>query len=338
MEIKSKKNSLFLQFGAAIFLLIFCSFKSQPGQAAITFKSEIRKNFNYQIKSFDSKIIKSTHSFLKEVNEPYINEKVDTIPFRTVKVALVQFDAIPEQPKRNLKEMERLMRQAVSLGARIVMFHELTLSDYTSRLDDFAERVPDGPACEKMGKLSKALNCFVSFGLSEKERIGNDERYYITQVFFGPNGFVYRYRKTWLWWDYEENDKWYRKEPVRYDPGTGPELFVIDGVAATCFICRDGSAPRCIERAKNLNPQLIFYPSNYKGGNPSVVGSLAKKIGAPMLITNRVGASWYGENQDCLGNTAAFDAMGNVIGKANIEGREEILVVEVPLFRPFPEF
>ena len=57
MEIKNKKNSLFLQFETAIFLLIFCSFKSQPGQAAITFKAEIRKNFNYQIKSFDSKTL-----------------------------------------------------------------------------------------------------------------------------------------------------------------------------------------------------------------------------------------------------------------------------------------
>lgn len=113
---------------------------------------------------------------------------------------------------------------------------------------------------------------------------------------------------------------------------------MIDGIAATCFICRDGSAPRCIERAKTLNPQLVFYPSNYKGGNPSGVGKIAKRIGAPMLITNRIGASWHGENRACLGNTAAFDAQGNVLAKANIEGREEILIVDVHLYRPIPEF
>ena len=254
----------------------------------------------------------------------------DTMLSRVIKVGLVQFDAVPEQSGRNLREMERLTRQAASQGARIVMFHELSLSDYTPRVDEFAERVPDGPACKQMEALARELNCYISFGLSERAGNKNDERFHITQVFFGPKGFVYRYRKTWLWWDYEENDKWYRKEPARYDPGTGPELFMIDGIAATCFICRDGSAPRCIERAKNLHPQLIFYPSNYRGGNPS--GGLAKSIGAPMLITNRVGASWYGENRACFGNTAAFDAQGNVLGKANVEGREEVLIVDVPIF------
>lgn len=325
------KKSLFLEFGAVIFILIFCSFKPHRGQAEINFKAGIGKYFNCQNASPDNEIVQSTLSLIYEADESCVTMKVDTKSIRIIKVALVQFDAIPEQPKRNLGEMERLMRQASSLGARIVMFHELTLSDYTSRLDDFAESVPDGPACERMGNLAKELNCFVSFGLSEKERLENDDRFYITQVFFGPTGFVYRYRKTWLWWDYEESDKWYRKEPARYDPGDGPELFMIDGIAATCFICRDGSSLRCLERAKNLHPQIVFYPSNYRGGNPAAVGGIAKKIGAPMLIANRIGASWYGENKNCLGNTAAFDAQGNVISQANIEGREEILIVEVPV-------
>ena len=64
---------------------------------------------------------------------------------RTWRVGLVQFDAVPEQPERNLREMERLARQAVNQGARLVMFNEGTLTDYTPRLNELAERVPDGP-------------------------------------------------------------------------------------------------------------------------------------------------------------------------------------------------
>ena len=155
---------------------------------------------------------------------------------RTLRVALVQFDSVPEQPQRNLSEMERLARLAVNQGARLVMFHEGTLTDYTPRLDELAEPVPDGPACQRVASLAKQLGCFISFGLSERD----GDRFYITQVFFGPEGLVHRYRKAWLW--REEKDEGYRNEHARYDPGGGPERFTIDGIVATCFICADGEA------------------------------------------------------------------------------------------------
>ncbi|MHB0960055.1 MAG: carbon-nitrogen hydrolase family protein [Pirellulaceae bacterium] len=241
----------------------------------------------------------------------------------TWRVALVQFDAVPDQPERNLTEMERLARSAVSQGARLVMFHEGTLTDYTPRLNELGEQVPDGPACQRMASLAKQLRCFISFGLSERD----GDRFYITQVFLGPEGMVHRYRKTWLW--REEKDEGYRNEHARYDPGPGPERFTIDGIAATCFICADGEAPRCIERAKGLQPQLVFFPNN-RGALPDfpVFGARAKEIGAPMLVTNRVGKSWM---HDCKGGCVAFDAKGNVLAKANREGQEEVLLVDVAI-------
>jgi predicted amidohydrolase len=242
---------------------------------------------------------------------------------RTWRVALVQFDSVPEQPERNLKEMERLARQAVGQGARLVMFHEGTLTDYTPRLNELAERVPDGPACQRVAALAKQLGCFISFGLSERE----GDRFFITQVFFGPGGMVHRYRKAWLW--REEKDGGYRNEHARYDPGPGPERFTIDGIVATCFICADGEAPRCIQRAKALRPQLVFFPNN-RGGLPNfpVFGARANEIGAPMLVTNPGGKGWI---DHCKGGCVAFDAQGNVLAKANREGREEILVVDLAI-------
>ncbi len=245
---------------------------------------------------------------------------------RTLRVALVQFDAVPEQPERNLREMERLVRQGVSQGARLVMFHEGTLADYTLKLNEMAERVPDGPACQQISTLARQLRCFISFGLSEQE----GDRFYITQAFFGPEGLIHRYRKAWLW--REENDQGYRNEHARYDPGPGPERFTIDGIVATCFICADGEAPRCIQRAKALRPQLVFYPNN-RGVLPDfpLFGARAKEIGAPMLVTNRVGKSWM---YDCKGGCVAFDAEGNVLEKANRQGREEVLMVDLSIPAP----
>ena len=236
---------------------------------------------------------------------------------KTLKVALVQFDAKPEKPKANLAAMGRLAREAAGKGTGLVMFHEGTLTDYTPRLKALAEPVPDGPACRRMERVARGLGVYLSFGLSEADR----GRCYITQVFMAPHGFLHACRKTWLW--REPGDEGYRNEHERYDPGTGPELFEIAGLRATCFICADGEAPRCIERARALRPQIVFYPNN-RGGlpEPPVFGARARRIGAVMLVTNRTGRSWI---HDCKGGCVVYDSDGGVLAAANREGRQEIL-------------
>lgn len=241
----------------------------------------------------------------------------------TRRVALIQFDAKPEAASQNLEKMTVLGSKAVRDGARWILFHEGTVCDYTPRLADLAENVPDGESTRSMMRLAKEHDCFVSFGLSEVD----DDRFYITQVFVGPAGLVHRYRKTWLWHDNE--DIGYRNEWSRYDPGTGPERFEIDGIKASCFICADGEAPRCIDRAKALKPDVIFYPNN-RETLPGFdrFGAYAQIIGAPMLVTNRTGMSW---NYDCAGGCVVFAADGAVLAKANRAGNEEILIHDLEL-------
>ena len=242
---------------------------------------------------------------------------------KIIRVALVQFDAKPKAVEENLRKMAAYVREATGAGARWIMFHEGTVCDYTPRLADSAEHVPSGPSTQSMMALAREQDCFVSFGLSETD----DERYFISQVFVGPTGFVYRYHKTWLWRSPE--DKGYRNEWARYDPGAGPELFVLDGVKATCFICADGEAPRCIERAKALKPEVVFHPNN-RDFLPDFkfFGERARAIGAPMLVTNRTGRSWI---HDCKGGSVIYSTSGEVLAKSNREGREEVLIHDLEL-------
>ena len=134
-----------------------------------------------------------------------------------IPIALIQFDAVPEAVDENREKMEGLVERAVDSGSRWVVFHEGTVADYTPRLPELAESVPDGESTRRMCDVAARLNCIISFGLSEAD----DGRYYITQVFVGPQGFFYRYRKTWLC--RLEGDEGYRNEWDRYDPGLGPE-------------------------------------------------------------------------------------------------------------------
>ena len=112
----------------------------------------------------------------------------------------------------------------------------------------------------------------------------NDDRFHISQVFVGPRGLVHCYRKTWL--HRTDEDKGYRNELARYDPGTGPNLFEFDGVRAACFICADATAPRCIERLRDLQPQVVFHPNNHINRTPEAdwerKRQRAKEIGAPV--------------------------------------------------------
>lgn len=237
---------------------------------------------------------------------------------RTIAVGLVQFDAVAEKIEDNLERMERLIGDAAGRGARWVMFHEGSVCDYTPRLDELAEAVPGGRSTARMIQAARRSKCWISFGLSERDA----GRYYITQVFVGPRGFVYRYRKTWIWRD--PSDKGYRNEWARYDVGDGPEAFQFDGVKATCFICADGEAQRCVQRAAEVKPQVVFYPNNRSSlGTYERFGERARIIGAPMLVTNRTGMSWM---HPCKGGCVVYSASGEVLAKANRDGREEILL------------
>ena len=84
-----------------------------------------------------------------------------------IKVALVQFDSVPEQTEHDLDQMERIVQTAAGYGARWVMFHEGCLTDYTPQLDKLAEPVPDGSSCQRMRRLAAKVNAYVSFGMSE---------------------------------------------------------------------------------------------------------------------------------------------------------------------------
>ncbi len=241
----------------------------------------------------------------------------------TVRVALIQFDAVPEQVEHNLKQMERLARDAAARGARWIMFHEGSLCDYTGKLDTLAEAVPDGPSTQSLIKLSAELNVLISFGLSEQD----GPRFYITQVFVKDGRMIHRYRKTWL--HLSKNDEGFRNEWARYDPGTGPELFEIDGIRASCFICADGNSFRCRERIRELRPQIVFYPNNRRAlPDFPAFGEYAQQMAAPMLVTNRIGTSWV---TPCSGGCVVFGPDGTVLAKANRDGQEEILIYDLNL-------
>lgn len=240
-----------------------------------------------------------------------------------MKVALIQISTIEEQPKKNLKKIIEFTKKAADREAKIIMFHEGTLTDYVSDVDKYAQEVPAGHACNHISKLANELNIYISFGLIEKDGINR----YITQVFLGPNNYIYKYRKTWL---YPTSDRIkairrHRDELSDFDPGNGPELFEIAGLEASCIICADANAPRCLKLLKQLNPQIVFFPNNREMWRPNYLSNIAKKINIPILVTNKVGTSW---GEKCEGGSSVYSKNGSLIIEASDE-KEEIIIFDL---------
>lgn len=240
-----------------------------------------------------------------------------------VAVALVQCDFAPGQVDHNLDVIEQRAEQSAKSGARWILFPELTVCDYMDKPASVAEPVPQGRSTARMANVAARLNAIIGFGLVERD----GERIYDAYVLAGPRGYLYHYRKTWLW--YVSKDESYRDEWARFDPGTGPKLFPLDGVRATCFICADSNSKRCVERAAALKPQVVLFPINRtKVSSFEEYGNIARTIGAPMLVPNRVGRSIL---KDTLGGSVVYSPEGKILARANMDGREEILRYDLEL-------
>jgi N-carbamoylputrescine amidase len=241
---------------------------------------------------------------------------------RTLRVAAVQFDARPEDPAHNRARMLELARAAAARDAELVLFHENALLDYGPRVRELAEGVPGGPTCRALEALARELDLWIGAGLAERA----GEHVYVAHAFFGPDGYAGRYRKSWLFRSAADplRDEW-----AWFDPGDGPALLEIAGLSTAVLICSDADSARCIERVAALAPELVLFPNNRSRlPGPERFADLARRIGAPVVLANRVGRSWQ---HACNGGSLVLAADGRLLARANRAGREEILVYPVPL-------
>lgn len=88
--------------------------------------------------------------------------------------AVVQFEAVPDQPSANLATVERLAREAVAHGARLVVFPEMCLLGYWHLRRHTAERLhelaspADGPLIGRVRALATELDAGIGVGFLEE--------------------------------------------------------------------------------------------------------------------------------------------------------------------------
>jgi predicted amidohydrolase len=169
-----------------------------------------------------------------------------------IRVATVQFENASGDKQYNLGKIEQFVIRAKQAGARVVAFHECSITGYSfarnltkEQLTALAEPVPSGPSVTRLTELAKKHDVYILAGLFEQ---GDDGKLYKPYVCVGPKGFVAKFRKLHPFIN------------PHLTPGNEYVVFDIDGWKCGILICYDNNVIENVRATALLGAEIIFMP------------------------------------------------------------------------------
>ena len=276
--------------------------------------------------------------------------RLDDRPPNTVLVAAVQCHSSFGEPAANRKKLTRLVRRAVSRGAKIVVLPETAVTGYLSAdlkktwqvgdrpisaglegVDpkDAAETVP-GPATQAFSKLADEFGLYLTVPLLEADR--KTGRYYNTSVLLGPDGRMllhYRKRDPWAWAERGWAAPGDRGNPVVDTPFGRLGLLVCYDIHAQAKVMGE------------LKVDTLLYSIAWvedKGSDwfAKQLPAIARRHGFNVVAANWTvpkdpAPKWHG-----YGQSRILDAAGKVLAKVTDDLGEEIIYAELPIPATLP--
>jgi deaminated glutathione amidase len=162
---------------------------------------------------------------------------------------------------RNLQVAERLVREAVTDGAELVVLPEKwTVLGPPETIRSFAEPL-DGPALSAAAAWARELGIFLVAG-SVPEVVPGQEKLANTSVMFGPDGERRAtYRKIHMF-DVEVGDVSYRESEIE-QAGDGIEVGDADGTKVGLTICYDLRFPELYRILALRGARVVTVPSAF---------------------------------------------------------------------------
>jgi predicted amidohydrolase len=174
------------------------------------------------------------------------------------RAAVVQFEPTPDEPGTNLATVERLARQAVADGARLIVFPELCLLGYwhlrrhtAERLRELAEPA-DGPLISRVSALAKELDAGLAVGFLEDA----EGKLFNAYAVCLPDGAVHVHRKLHS----------FEHEAI----SSGSSYTVFDtpwGFRAGVLICWDNNLVENVRITALLGATVLIAPHQTGGTN-----------------------------------------------------------------------
>ncbi|MGY2169020.1 nitrilase family protein [Pseudomonas gingeri] len=249
--------------------------------------------------------------------------------FPGLSVAAVQMEPRVGCKAHNLEVSLRLIDEAASAGARVVVLPELASSGYvfSSREEafDLAEPVPAGASTQAWADIARQRDIYVIAGLVE--RVGN--KLYNSAVMVGPQGYVGTYRKLHLWGD----------EHLYFEAGDlGLPVFHTPFGRLAMIICYDGWFPEVYRLLAMQGADIVCMPTNWvpMAGQRDDAMIMANTLAMAnahanslnIICANRVGTE---RGQRFIGNSLIVGADGWPLIDPGSADQQQILYAEINL-------
>ena len=169
-----------------------------------------------------------------------------------LKVATAQFENKSGDKDYNLNQIENLSKQAALAGAKVISFHECSVTGYTfarslskAQMLDIAEFIPDGPSVKRLTEIARKHNIAVLAWLFEKDTA---DKIYKAYVCVDKNGLVAKYHKLHPFIN------------PNITPGDRYCVFELLGWKCGILICYDNNIIENVRATNLLGADIIFTP------------------------------------------------------------------------------
>jgi len=168
------------------------------------------------------------------------------------KISTAQFENKSGDKDYNLGIIESLSKKAADNGAKVVAFHECSVTGYTfarnlskNQMLDLAEYIPDGQSIKKLVEISQKHGIVILAGLFEKD---NEDRLFKTYACVGQDGLIAKYRKLHPFIN------------PYLTPGDKYCVFDLYGWKCGILICYDNNIIENVRATNLLGADIIFMP------------------------------------------------------------------------------
>jgi N-carbamoylputrescine amidase len=243
-----------------------------------------------------------------------------------ITVAAVCMDCKPGEIDYNLAAIERLTTRAVSGGASLVCFPELSATGYPQSLEEaLAFAGSSEIVLRSLHRTATGCGCTILAGLAEP---GNEEteKPYISQVVVSPGGIAGRHLKTHL----------PPPEAGIYKAGSDISLFREGPVFYGIQLCYESHFPELSTGMALMGADVIFFPHASPRGSPKEklnswlrhLPARAFDNGLFVIACNQAGTS--GGKYHFPGAALALDPQGRILASHKGES-EHVMVVTLDL-------
>ena len=169
-----------------------------------------------------------------------------------IKIATAQFENKSNDKNYNLSIINNMAKQAGAQGAKLIAFHECSVTAYTfarhlskSEMLDLAEIIPGGKSVDALTQIAERNDIAILAGLFEKDK---DDNLFKAYVCVDKHGLIAKHRKLHPFIN------------PHLIPGDQYTVFEFEGWKCGILICYDNNVIENVRATALLGANIIFMP------------------------------------------------------------------------------